>query len=296
MLIERLPGSFGIAVRGVDLAQMSAAQFADIESLFLEHELLTFPDQRLVPETLKALGQRFGELDVHPYIRPLEAHPEVLPIVKEPQESTNFGGGWHSEVSFYEQPAMATMLYAVEVPSQGGDTLVASQTLAYEALSPGMQRFLEGLTAVHSGERVYGPGGAYESRSEGTRTTVRISEAAAQRVEHPVVRVHPVTGRRSLYVNPAFTLSISGLRRAESDALLGFLFEHCVKAEFCSRVRWQPGMLTMWDNRCTQHYALNDYPGERREMLRVVVKGDRPRGLNDQASAEARTTAQAAAS
>jgi taurine dioxygenase len=279
MNVERLPGSFGVTVRDVDLAQMNAAQFAEVEALFLEHELLTFPDQQLDPQTLKALGRRFGELDVHPFIRSLEAHPEVLAIVKEPEETTNFGGGWHSEVSFYERPAMATMLYAVEVPRSGGDTLVASQTLAYDALSPGMRHFLDGLTAIHSGERVYGPGGAYQGRTGARGTAVTISEDAAQRVAHPVVRVHPVTGRRSLYVNPAFTLSICGLRRAESDALLGFLFEHCVKAEFCSRIRWQAGTLTLWDNRCTQHYALNDYPGERREMLRVVVRGDRPRGI-----------------
>lgn len=280
MEITRLNGSFGVRVEGIDLASPGDAEFDTVYELLMKHELLAFPNQQISVEELKRFGAAFGELDIHPYINALPDHPEVLPIIKEANERTNFGGGWHSEVSFYEAPAFATMLYAREVPEQGGDTLVASQSLAFEALSPVMQEFLCGLTAVHSAERVYGPGGAYQHRQSTSSTSIKVDEAAAARVEHPVVRVHPVTGRRSLYVNPAFTLSIKGMTREESNNLLGFLFSHAVRTEFCTRLRWSRDMLVLWDNRATQHYALNDYPGERREMLRVVVKGERPVGVD----------------
>ncbi|MEJ2133141.1 MAG: TauD/TfdA family dioxygenase, partial [Gammaproteobacteria bacterium] len=185
-------------------------------------------------------------------------------------------GGWHAEVSFYEEPAMGTILYAREVPRAGGDTLVANMILAYEALSDTMQNMLDGLVAIHSAERVYAPGGAYEGRANASSTGVNMSEDANRRVEHPVVRTHPETGQKSIYVDRAFTLNIKGLHQEESRMLLEFLLAHVTKTEYCTRIRWHENTLAFWDNRCTQHYALNDYPGERREMHRVVIEGDRP--------------------
>lgn len=273
-----LVGAFGVEVMGVRLTEeMDTASVGAIRDALLRHQLLVFRDQPgLVPADLVAFGSRFGTLDVHPYIRALPDHPEVIPVIKEPQERTNFGGGWHAEVSFYQKPAMGTILYAREVPSKGGDTLVANMILAYEALSSVMRDMLGELTAIHSGERVYAPGGAYAGRAEGTATGVDLSESANARVEHPVVRTHPETGQKLLYVDRAFTLSIKGMHPEESRMLLDFLFAHVTKTEFCTRLQWRKDTLAFWDNRSTQHYALNDYPGERREMHRVVIEGDRP--------------------
>ncbi len=278
MTLTPLVGAFGVEVEGVQLTDpLDEAGTHAIREAVLRHQLLVFRNQGgLTPERLKSFGSLFGTLDVHPYIKSLPDYPEVIGVIKEPQERANFGGGWHAEVSFYEQPAMGTILYAREVPSNGGDTLVANMILAYEALSPVMREMLDGLVAIHSAERVYAPGGAYEGRANAASTGVNTTEAANKRVEHPVVRTHPETDQKLLYVDRAFTLHVKGLRAEESRMLLDYLCDHVTKTEFCTRVQWHRDTLAFWDNRCTQHYALNDYPGERREMHRVVIEGDRP--------------------
>lgn len=270
-------GVCGVEIRGVDLSrELDNEAFATIHDALVRQRLVIIRDQQLGPEDLKRFGARFGSLDVHPYIDAIDGHPEVLRIVKEPDDRTNFGGGWHSEVSFYERPAMGTMLYAVQTPSTGGDTLVADMVAAYSALSSTMKGVLEGLTALHSAENIYGSKAVFANANAKQSTTLKFDAAADARVEHPLVRTHPVTGEKILYVNPAFTVGIKGMKKKEADALLQFLFTHQVATEFCTRIRWAPGTLAFWDNRSTQHYALNDYPGQRREMLRVVVEGDRP--------------------
>lgn len=273
-----LIGAFGREVSGLDLSKpLDRSATEAIHAAFLAHKLLVFREQKLTPAGMIELGRSFGTLDVHPYIESLPDHPEVIAVVKEPEERFNFGGGWHAEVSFYERPAQATMLYARDVPAGGGgDTLLADMAAAYDALSDGMKQLVSGLSAIHSAERVYGPGGAYAGRQQGAATGVRIREEARQRVEHPVVRTHPETGEKILYVNRAFTTGIKGLRADEAAPLLGFLFDHVTRTEFCTRLHWEVDTLAFWDNRSTQHYALNDYPGERREMLRIVIEGDRP--------------------
>ena len=199
----------------------------------------------------------------------MEGHPEIMEIVKEPEDTLNFGGGWHSDMSFLEHPSIGSILYALEVPDWGGDTLFASQVAAYEALSPGLKATLEGLNAVHSANREYGARGPSAQK----RGSMQIAEAEGLAGEyvHPVVKVHPETGRKALYVNPAFTMKFEGWTTRESRPLLDYLFNHCRYEAFTCRFRWEKGSVAFWDNRCVWHFALNDYPGQRRRMRRVTV-------------------------
>ncbi|MDO9222554.1 MAG: TauD/TfdA family dioxygenase, partial [Caulobacter sp.] len=240
-----------------------------IRGAFTEHQVIFFRDQSLTPAQQLAFGRRFGPLNIHPYVAGMDDHPEVMEIIKEPTDRINFGGGWHSDMSFLETPAIGSILYAVEVPDFGGDTLFASQAAAFEALSPGLQKTLEGLNAIHSAEREYAPTGASAQKRESMK--ISDAEGMAGRFSHPMVKVHPETGRKALYVNPAFTMNIEGWSRRESKPLLDYLFEHSRKEVFTCRFRWRPGSIAMWDNRSVWHYALNDYHGHRRHMRRVTV-------------------------
>jgi taurine dioxygenase len=238
--------------------------------------VICFREQRLTPAQQVALGRRFGELNVHPHYRSLDGYPEILPVLKEPTDKRNIGGVWHSDVTFLERPALGSLLYAIDVPSKGGDTMFASQYLTYEALSPGMKRLLEGLEAVHSDAILSQPRNKAKSNAE--RSTKLKEEEVVEVTEtcHPVVRTHPETGRKALFVNGAFTTRFKDMTAEESRPLLDYLYAHAVRPEFTCRIRWRKGSLVFWDNRAVQHYALNDYPGERREMHRVTVEGDRP--------------------
>lgn len=273
--IEPIAGALGAEIHGVDLCEdLSNAAFDAVHRAFLDHQVIFFRGQKgLTPERQKAFARRFGSLNVHPYVAGMADHPELLEIIKEPHETGNFGGGWHSDMSFLEEPALGSVLYAEEVPPHGGDTLFASQTRAYEALSDGMKAMLDGLKAVHSASREYSARGA----SAQARASMSAREAPdAPEFEHPVVRTHPETGRKGLYVNPAFTLRFAGMTRRESRPLLDFLFDHSREERFTCRFRWSEGAVAFWDNRCCWHYALNDYHGYRRHMRRATINGDRP--------------------
>ncbi|HYW92488.1 MAG TPA: TauD/TfdA family dioxygenase [Gammaproteobacteria bacterium] len=274
ILVAPLTGTLGAEIHGVDLAQPpDEATLAEIHGAFLEHHVIFFRDQQLTPEQQMAFGRRFGELDTHPFVEGRDDYPEVLEIITEPEDRANFGGGWHTDVTFLPEPDLGSILYAVDVPPYGGDTLFANQQAAWNALSDTMQEMLDGLVGLHSASMQYTQGG-YSTQSKAMRT--KNSDRAAGVVEHPVVRTHPETGHKGLYVNPAFTTGIKGMHRDESQALLAFLFRHAVREPFACRFRWEPGSLAMWDNRCVQHYALHDYKGQRRHMRRITIRGDRP--------------------
>jgi taurine dioxygenase len=268
--IRRTSGALGAEISGVDLAAPLADDtIAAIRRALVEHQVIFFRDQDLTPAQQVAFGARFGPLNVHPYVAGMAGYPQVMEVIKEPDETLNFGGGWHSDMSFLPSPSIGSILYAVDVPEFGGDTLFASQAAAFDALSPGLQKTLEGLSAVHSASREYSSKGASAQK----RQSMSVVEAEGQVGEyvHPVVLVHPETGRKALYVNPAFTLRIDGWSKRESRALLDFLFEHSRYEAFTCRFSWARGSVAFWDNRSVWHFALNDYQGQRRHMRRVTV-------------------------
>ncbi|ATQ44177.1 TauD/TfdA dioxygenase family protein [Caulobacter mirabilis] len=268
--IRKAAGALGAEISGVDLARdLSDETIAAIRAAFVEHQVIFFRGQSLEPEQQLRFGRRFGPLNVHPYVKGMADHPEVMEIVKEPADKTNFGGGWHSDMSFLEAPSIGSILYAVQTPDYGGDTLFASQVAAYEALSPGLKATLESLNAVHSAGREYSARGQSAQKRESMQ--VAEAEGLAGEFVHPVIKVHPETGRKALYVNPAFTMRFEGWSRRESKPLLDYLFEHSRYEAFTCRFRWEPGSVAFWDNRSVWHFALNDYPGQRRHMRRVTV-------------------------
>jgi taurine dioxygenase len=271
-----IAGAVGAEVSGIALsAALDDATIEALRAAFLAHQVLFFRDQRLGPGELKALAARFGTLYVHPYAKSLPGHPEVMPVVREPTDvGRNFGGSWHMDLTFEKEPVLGSMLYAVDVPAFGGDTMFASGYAAYETLSPGLRATLDRLEAVHSASEAYGEGKAAGARAMGLKTLDEVPE-----VVHPVVRVHPETGRRALFVNRLNTRRFHGWTAEESAPLLEFLYAHAVRAELTCRFRWERGALAFWDNRCVQHIALNDYAGARREMHRVTICGDRPYGV-----------------
>jgi len=290
--VQRVAGALGAEISGVDLSKpLDNETFAEVHRAFLENLVIFFHDQHLTPGQQMAFGRRFGELDVHPFAKGMDGCPEVLPIIKEADDHAgNFGGTWHSDVTFYEKPALGSILYGREIPAYGGDTLFANMYMAYETLSEGMQRLLDGLVAVHNASKAYGlkDSRTVSRHGAGSRSMqVRAGEDAEKETEHPVIRTHPETGRRALFVNHVFTQRFKGWTREESEPLLEYLYRHAVRPEFTCRFRWRKDSIAFWDNRCTQHHALNDYHGQRREVHRVTVCGDRPFFVADRNAAAA---------
>ena len=269
MEVRRIAGALGAEILGVDLGKsLSADQLAVVKQAFLEHQVIFFRDQRLDPAQFMAFARSMGRPVEYPFVQGLAGFPEVIEVKKLEHERHNFGGIWHSDTAYLETPPMGSMLLAREVPPHGGDTEFASQYLAYETLSEGMQRLLDPLVAVNS-----------SAKADVTRTREdRVKEYSQHyEAQHPVVRIHPETGRKALYVNIGHTLRFKDMTEAESAPLLGFLFSHQVKPEFTCRFRWQVGSLAFWDNRCTQHNPINDYHGYRRVMHRITLAGEKPK-------------------
>ncbi|MEY3260048.1 MAG: hypothetical protein RIT46_877, partial [Pseudomonadota bacterium] len=246
--IRKVSGTLGAEISGVDLsAGLSDGVIAQIRAALVEHQVIFFRDQTLTPGQQVDFGKRFGPLNIHPYVTGMADHPEVMEIIKEPSDKTNFGGGWHSDTSFLERPAIGSILYAIEIPEWGGDTLFASQAAAYDALTPGMRATLETLNAVHSAGREYSAAG-HSAQKRGSMSVVE-AEGAVGEFIHPVVLTHPENGRKALYVNPAFTMRFEGWSKRESKPLLDFLFDHCRQEARTCRFVWTPGSVAFWDNR-----------------------------------------------
>ena len=271
MEIRPISGALGAEIFGVDFAAgVDDETFGRIRGTFHEHGVIVIRDQDLTPEQHLAAARRFGKVNVNRFFAPVDGHPEVAEVRKEANQKKNIGNKWHTDHSYDDAPALGSMIYAIEVPPAGGDTLFASMSLAYETLSDGMKDMLSKLEAVHSSRHVFGPG--YKS-SPDVADRFRNAEQAVQDAVHPVVIRHPDTGRKVLYVNPTFTVRFNGWTEEESKPLLDYLYAHAARPDFSCRVRWENGSLGLWDNRATWHLALNDYHGHRRLMHRVTIEG-----------------------
>jgi taurine dioxygenase len=264
--IRRIAGALGAEILGVDLSRDFSRE--KIRDAFLEHQVIFFRDQTLDPAQFMAFARTMGTPVEYPFVKGIPGFPEVIEVKKLEHERHNFGGIWHSDTAYLDEPPMGSMLLAREIPPYGGDTEFASQYLAYEALSAGMKQLLSGLKAVNS-----------SSKADATRTREDMVKEQSRRyeAEHPVVRTHPETGRKALYVNFGHTVRFAGMTDEESAPLLEFLFRHQIKPEFTCRFSWRGGSLAVWDNRCAQHNPVNDYHGYRRVMQRITLAGERPR-------------------
>ncbi len=276
MDVRPLTGICGVEVFGLDISQpLQPDVVAEIRRLLSGSGVVFFRDQSLTPEQHKAFGIQFGPLVSNPVYDHVPGYPEIMPVVKEPADRYNIGDTWHSDMSYMEEPPLGSILYAREVPPQGGDTLWTNMRVAYEALPVAMKEMLAGRRALHSDrfltERL-------QERNAGRSTRLREDRVGKELTAlHPMVRCHDESGQPALYINYPFTWALEGMSREESLPLLNQLVQHATRPEFCCRFRWEKGSVAFWDNRCTMHYACNDYQGHRREMHRITVTGPRPR-------------------
>jgi taurine dioxygenase len=275
--VRPVAGSLGADIHDVDLKGLPDAGQADLRQALMDHQVLFIRDQKLSVEDLEAVSLRFGEFGIEPYVKPMPDHPHVVHVRKEAGEGTPFvfGGAWHSDWSFQETPPAFTLLYGHDVPEVGGDTLFNSMYLALEWLSPTLRQMLMGLNGVHSPEFGYGPNARHNAGLESMQ--ILYGENVDHDVRcHPLIIRHPETGRDVLFANPAYTLGIEGMKPEESRPLLDYVFAVATAPAFCVRMRWTPGTLAIWDNRCVWHQPVSDYHGTRREMFRTTVRGERP--------------------
>ncbi len=272
--ISPVAGALGAVVRGLDLRTVTdEEQIQPLLSALADHLVVFLPEQDIDLDHLEKVTDLLGGRDVTPFVAPLEDRPYVIRVIKEPGDQLNFANAWHTDLSYLPSPPGYTLLHAREVPAFGGDTVWSNQYLAFETLSPGLRRTLQGLRAVHSAGMAYGTGGALDKVKGLTSMAIEPSPEAYREHTHPAVVRHPVTGRPTLYVNPVYTTRFEGWSPAESQTLLSHLYRHSINENFTCRFRWSAGTLAIWDNRATMHNALNDYSGVRREMYRTSVKG-----------------------
>jgi len=261
----------------MDLRAIGEREFQKVHDAFLRYSVLVFRDQQLDPDDLMRVGSRFGEPCFYPFVSGIEGYPYIFEVVKEEAETVNFGGNWHSDTTYLEQPPLATLLYALETPTHGGDTLFSNTYAAYDALSEAMRAMLDPLVGVNSASLKVTGGRRKMHSTIGGMKVHDTEKADAYEAEHPVVRTHPHTGRKALYLSRSHTIRFRDMTEEESRPLIDFLQAHQKRPEFTCRVRWTPGTLTVWDNRCTQHCAINDYHGQRRRMRRLTVGAETPR-------------------
>ncbi|WHI49181.1 TauD/TfdA family dioxygenase [Microbulbifer sp. MLAF003] len=276
MNISQYSKGCGALVEGVQLANLSDAELGDLRRAFADHGVLFFRNQSLSPDDHLTFAHRWGEIVINKFFTHTQEYPGIAEVRKEKDQETNIGGGWHTDHSYDQKPALGSILVARELPKTGGDTHFANLQKAYESLSDGLKKTLETLRAVHSNVHVYGEDGYYQSTDLASQLggVDDVGEAI-----HPVVIQHPDTGRKILYVNPGFTLCFEGWTPEESRPLLNYLFAHVLTNGFTCRFNWEPGSVAFWDNRSTWHSAENDYPGQFRLMHRITLAGGALQGV-----------------
>ena len=273
MNIQPLSPSLGSLIYGVDLSQPLTDSFlAELRSVWLDRKIIVLRDQSLSAEQYIAFAKQLGKPDIYPFLKGLEGFPEITPVLKKEKETVNFGGVWHSDTTYQPHPPMATILYALELPPVGGDTLFANQVQAYEALTDGLKETLATLKVICRPDKATAMATRADRIAEQGRDTSKDDLVGI----HPVIRTHPETGKKSLYINQAHSCHFQGWSMAESDGLLNFLYAHQIREEFQCRHVWNKGDVAIWDNRCTLHYPVNDYHGYRRLLHRITLKGDKP--------------------
>lgn len=266
--VKPIAGALGAEIHGVDLSNpLDDVTFERVHQALLDHCVIFFRDQDITPDAQLAFAERWGDVHFHPHIKGLPERPEIFEIVKDKDDVHTLGGEWHTDQMFTETPVRATMLYAKEVPPQGGDTLFTNAYLAYETLSDGMKAMLTGLR-THNTYNM--------KKKRAAAMQVSDTDETPAEAEHPLIRTHSETGRKAIYISYAgITKNIVGMTEAESAPILNYLRAHVTRPEFTCRFRWEEGSLALWDNRCVQHLAINDYHGHRRVMHRVTVAGER---------------------
>ncbi len=270
--IERVAGALGAVITGMDLSgEPSNHTIATLRDALRDHQVVFVRDQDLDGPGIVQVARMLGKPNVYPFVEGLPEAPEIFEILKSENDERNFGGAWHSDSTYLDEPPAFTMLHAKEVPAIGGDTLYTSTTLAYEALSDGMRALLEDLNGVNSAALAGAGGRAAITKQNSQMKRQNMASSDALEAVHPIALMHPDTGRRALYLNRPHTVSFEGMSPEESKPMIDFLAQHAVRPEFTCRMRWEVDTLGIWDNRCTQHYALNDYPGQRRRMWRATV-------------------------
>ena len=271
--IKKVSGAIGALIEDVQLGENLAENTSnEIYDAFLKHQVIFFRDQNFTSESLVSFAKRIGTPIIYPFVKGLESFPEITPILKKETDVNNFGGIWHSDTTYQDEPPKGTMLYALEVPEFGGDTEFSNQYLAYENLSKKMKLFLEKQKAVN----ISGKGKVTKTRSDVMKhSSVGLKSDELEAI-HPVVRTHPETKKKSLYINEAHTTNFVGMTVEESTPILEFLFKHQIKSEFTCRFKWKKGSVSIWDNRCSIHNPINDYHGSRRLMHRITFQGDKP--------------------
>jgi taurine dioxygenase len=272
--VRPIAAALGVEIDGVDLAVgPDEAQFDEIRRAYHQYGVIFFRDQTLTPEQHIAFAKRWGTININRFFATVDGYPMIAEVRKEPDQNDNIGGDWHTDHSYDAAPAMGSILYGLDVPEIGGDTLFASMYSAFDALSDGLKEMLEGLHAWHSSRHVFGEAArAAEGDDIGER--IANTDLATQDARHPVVIRHSGSGRKALYVNPGFTTGFDGWTAEESAPLLEYLYKHAVRPEFTCRFHWRNGSVAFWDNRATWHFALNDYQGQRRLMHRITVDGE----------------------
>ena len=275
--VRPIAGALGAEIHGVDLSEPLGNQTWDeIHRAWLQNNVIFFRDQKLTPQQYLSFAKRWGGIHLHPYMKGLDDIPEIFEIIKKEDDTQNFGGRWHTDQMFCPDPAKATMLYALEVPAAGGDTMFSNLYRAYDSLSDGMKAMLADMKTFNVGDRKYGGLSRAERYAKGGSMAGKVAPPKEDiNSEHPLIRTHPETGRKALYIG-SHTERFTGMTKEESQPLMDYLMEQAHRPEVTCRFRWEVGSLAIWDNRCSQHNAVNDYHGQRRRMHRITIKGDRP--------------------